>query len=450
MMKDLRLHLALVVVLCAGPSFGQAEKSLAKCQKEAASQTTKFIGAQLKAMAICMQKISGKMIKANAPIADAAKTCTTAFRKIENSDDTSKQLRDKAIGKIRSKCDPTFNTSLAHTVADVLGPGAGVSESIEATNLNSWCTNFGGTGTIGTVADWIDCQMSASMCHARQQILLDYPRVLEWANSVKPAIVAFGPGQKYVDAANAVQDLIDAIDKFANSQLTINCGPGVSSCGNAVKDGNDDCDGTDLGSSTCRSIGFLGGTLACAADCHFDVIGCFTGAFPATGQLVSYQTGDDGDLQKGAAHNYLDNGDGTITDQNTGLVWEKKDRSGGIHDRDNTYTWDVLDTAFIADLNTMPCFAGSCDWRVPNYHELNTIIDFGATSPAIGAAFATPCSASCLVTACSCMQPFPYWTSTTVVNNTSQAWVVQFDEGRDSYDVKTTTSRRVRAVRGGI
>src|SRR5215475_7571875 len=42
---------------------------------------------------------------------------------------------------------------------------------------------------------------------------------------------------------------------------------------------------------------------------------------------------------------FVDNGDGTVTDQATGLVWEKKDNLDGNanfadpHDADNTYTW---------------------------------------------------------------------------------------------------------------
>jgi len=34
----------------------------------------------------------------------------------------------------------------------------------------------------------------------------------------------------------------------------------------------------------------------------------------------------------------VDNGDGTITDPATGLMWEKKDDGEGIHDVGNTYT----------------------------------------------------------------------------------------------------------------
>ncbi|HYD49712.1 MAG TPA: hypothetical protein VEB21_15255 [Terriglobales bacterium] len=36
---------------------------------------------------------------------------------------------------------------------------------------------------------------------------------------------------------------------------------------------------------------------------------------------------------------YIDNGDGTVSDLNTGLVWEKKDDLSGIHDKDNGYSW---------------------------------------------------------------------------------------------------------------
>ena len=45
-----------------------------------------------------------------------------------------------------------------------------------------------------------------------------------------------------------------------------------------------------------------------------------------TGQATSYHAADDGDLRLGAPFRYQDNGDGTITDLNTGLMWEKKCR----------------------------------------------------------------------------------------------------------------------------
>src|SRR5437773_4101103 len=58
-------------------------------------------------------------------------------------------------------------------------------------------------------------------------------------------------------------------------------------------------------------------------------------AFPATGQTTVFHTGDDGDIQAGATLSYTDNGDGTITDNNTCLIWEKKSFDGTIHDVNN-------------------------------------------------------------------------------------------------------------------
>ena len=104
---------------------------------------------------------------------------------------------------------------------------------------------------------------------------------------------------------------------------------------------------------------------------------------PATGQTTSYGTGTDADVQAGDALSYTDNGDGTITDHNTGLMWEKKDDSGGIHDFDNTYSWcvdvspangtcdngtnsmDGTIVTFLATLNGGGGFAGYTDWRIP-------------------------------------------------------------------------------------
>lgn len=58
-----------------------------------------------------------------------------------------------------------------------------------------------------------------------------------------------------------------------------------------------------------------------------------------TGAVVSYGPGDDADLQTGVDRAYIDNGDGTITDTRTGLMWEKKSDDGTIHDKDNVYSW---------------------------------------------------------------------------------------------------------------
>src|SRR2546425_10294069 len=86
--------------------------------------------------------------------------------------------------------------------------------------------------------------------------------------------------------------------------------------------------------------------------CQAQLSACQAGAqaFPATGQTTCWNsagqviacngTGQDGDIQAGATLSYTDNGDGTITDNNTQLVWEKQTvAEGSIHDMDNGYKW---------------------------------------------------------------------------------------------------------------
>ena len=178
-----------------------------------------------------------------------------------------------------------------------------------------------------------------------------------------------------------------------------------------------------------------------------------------TGQTTAYGTGSDGDLQKGASHSFTDNGDGTITDNTTGLMWEKKSDDGSIHDKDDAYTWcgascgttnlmdGTITTTFLATLNGGGGFAAHTDWRIPNANELESIRNLNV-NPATYSAFNTGCAASCTVTTCSCTVSTYCWSSTSLQGSPDYGWYVGFYSGTLCPDFKSN-NYCVRAVRGG-
>jgi hypothetical protein len=107
------------------------------------------------------------------------------------------------------------------------------------------------------------------------------------------------------------------------------------------------------------------------------------GLLPATGQTVSVRDGDDGFHQSGcpSSNRFADNGDGTVTDNCTELMWQQAtaDIPG---DDDDLVTW-----AESVDYGENLDFAGYSDWRLPNVRELHSIVDYGRFYPAIDPVF---------------------------------------------------------------
>jgi hypothetical protein len=116
------------------------------------------------------------------------------------------------------------------------------------------------------------------------------------------------------------------------------------------------------------------------------------------------------------APRFVANGDGTVTDNKTGLMWQKCTHgqvpgptcSGTA----STYTWSQA-LSYCNGLQ-LPSTNLVKDWRLPNLRELESLTDYTSDSPTIDSTF------------------FPntvladYWSSTTVAGYPNQAWTLDF------------------------
>lgn len=88
-----------------------------------------------------------------------------------------------------------------------------------------------------------------------------------------------------------------------------------------------------------------------------------TGNMPGRGPKTFYVIYVRGNQDYGK-NDFVDNGDGTVTDRATGLTWQKADSGRGMN-------WqEALDCAENLKL------AGHDDWRLPNAKELQSIVDY--------------------------------------------------------------------------
>jgi hypothetical protein len=126
---------------------------------------------------------------------------------------------------------------------------------------------------------------------------------------------------------------------------------------------------------------------------------------------------------------YSDNGDGTVTDIATGLMWQQIGSS-------QTMTWEQA-LSYCEDL----IFGGYGDWRLPTIKELRTLVDYNISSPGptINTNFFPNSELSF------------YWSSTTnvIFGSYAMAWDIEFGSGDDGNDDYKREFYYVRAVRGG-
>ncbi|MCA9523944.1 MAG: DUF1566 domain-containing protein, partial [Myxococcales bacterium] len=75
---------------------------------------------------------------------------------------------------------------------------------------------------------------------------------------------------------------------------------------------------------------------------------------------------------------FVDNGDGTIADNATGLVWQQGDNGQPVSWQDALAYCETLD------------LGGHSDWRLPNAKELQSIVDYGRSPKTTGSAAIDP------------------------------------------------------------
>ncbi len=183
---------------------------------------------------------------------------------------------------------------------------------------------------------------------------------------------------------------------------------------------------------------------------------CTPAPVPKTGQTTCYDnsglvincitTGQDGEHQKGVAWpapRFTDNGDGTVTDNLTGLIWLKNANCF----QQRNWSDALSDCNGLAD--------GSCgltdgsnagDWRLPNRRELFSLVHDEYYNPAVPNTAGTdkwsegdPFNS---------VQSGYYWSSTTIADCTLYAWDLSMYNGHVYSNFKPDNDY-VWPVRGG-
>ena len=128
------------------------------------------------------------------------------------------------------------------------------------------------------------------------------------------------------------------------------------------------------------------------------------------------------------AASYTDNGNGTVTDNVTGLVWQQSAPS-------TTFTWGSASASGTAQYYCATLtLAGYSDWRLPSVIELSSLVDTADHFPALNTTYFID------------GQQTYFWSSTPLAGSSTSAWEVYFAIG-DMSNMDGSTANSARCVR---
>jgi hypothetical protein len=181
-------------------------------------------------------------------------------------------------------------------------------------------------------------------------------------------------------------------------------------------------DGVSTGSVTIYNFTNLSGnhTISVSFTQNDDTDRSVT-TIPKTGQTLIYASGDDGNIQAGVAwpaQRFTDNGDGTVTDSLTGLMWLKD--GGCMKAKWKSAFNTVAGLNNYQGQNNCAAYTGNySDWRLPTVNELKSIINYGVADSAQWL------NSEGFVN----MQSTYYWSATSYLGTATKAWMITLING---------------------
>ncbi|NEX16738.1 MAG: hypothetical protein C1943_08940 [Halochromatium sp.] len=147
------------------------------------------------------------------------------------------------------------------------------------------------------------------------------------------------------------------------------------------------------------------------------------------------QTCNDAVVATAPDSRFQDNGNGTVTDLATGLIWkqcaEGLSGAGCATGSAQGFAWQAALQHAEAEV-----FAGSDLWRLPNKNELASLVEQRCYNPAINERYFPNTPSSW------------FWSSSPLASGSYYAWIIYFNDGY-GYGHNKSGSDAVRLVRGG-